>query len=83
MSPVVMGGVAALWIPQIFANIATNPAYVNRLISLMGKNQSRGLEATSTAAQLLVADVIYSMTDEEKNEMMSYLSNMATQQMGQ
>lgn len=83
VSPVVMGGVAALWIPQIFANIATNPAYVNRLISLMGKNQSRGLEATSTAAQLLVADVIYSMTDEEKNEMMSYLSNMATQQMGQ
>jgi hypothetical protein len=79
-APVLAAGAAALFIPQIFAKIATNPAYINRLIALTGK-KSQGVEATSVAAQLLVADVFYSMADEEKNEMMRYLSEVAKQGM--
>jgi hypothetical protein len=77
-APVLAAGAAALFIPQVFAKIATNPAYINRLIALTGK-KSQGVEATSVAAQLLVADVFYSMADEEKNEMMRYLSEVAKQ----
>ena len=79
-APVLAAGAAALFIPQVFAKIATNPAYINRLIALTGK-KSQGVEATSVAAQLLVADVFYSMADEEKNEMMRYLSEVAKQGM--
>lgn len=79
-APVLAAGAAALFIPQVFAKIATNPAYINRLIALTGK-KSQGVEATSVAAQLLVSDVFYSMTDEEKNEMMRYLSEVAKQGM--
>lgn len=79
-TPVLAGGAAALFIPHVFAKIVTNPAYVNRLIALNGKNVG-GVEAASVASQLLVADVFYSMTDEEKNEMISYLSEVAKQGM--
>lgn len=79
-APVLAAGAAALFIPQVFAKISTNPAYINRLIALTGK-KSQGVEATSVAAQLLVSDVFYSMTDEEKNEMMRYLSEVAKQGM--
>lgn len=77
-APVLAGGAAALFIPHVFSKIVTNPAYVNRLIALNGKNVG-GVEAASVAAQLLVSDVFYSMTDEEKNEMISYLSEVAKQ----
>ena len=58
-APVLAAGAAALFIPQVFTKIATNPAYINRLIALTGK-KSQGVEATSVAAQLLVSDVFYS-----------------------
>lgn len=79
-APVLLGGAAALFIPHVFSKIVTNPSYVNRLIALNGKNVG-GVEAASVAAQLLVADVFYSMADEEKNEMISYLSEVAKQGM--
>ena len=79
-APVLAGGAAALFIPHVFSKIVTNPSYVNRLIALNGKNVG-GVEAASVAAQLLVADVFYSMADEEKNEMISYLSEVAKQGM--
>jgi len=77
---VLAAGAAALFIPQIFAKIATNPAHINRLIALTGK-KSQGVEATSGAAQLLVSDVFYSRADEEKNEMMRYVSEVPKQGM--
>jgi len=79
-APVLLGGAAALFIPHVFSKIVTNPSYVNRLIALNGKNVG-GVEAASVAAQLLVADVFYSMADEEKNEMINYLSEVAKQGM--
>jgi hypothetical protein len=81
-APVIAAGAAALFIPQIFAKAVTNPSYVNRLIAL-AKKDFGGVEAASVASQLLVADIFYGMTDAEKNEMMAYLSGVATQQMGQ
>ena len=80
-APVIAAGAAALFLPQMFARIVTNPAYVNRLI-MMAKKDFGGAEKASVAAQLLAADVFYSLTDTEKNEMMLYLSNLAEEQMG-
>ena len=80
-APVIAAGAAALFLPQMFARIVTNPAYVNRLI-MMTKKDFGGAEKASVAAQLLAADVFYSLTDTEKNEMMLYLSNLAEEQMG-
>ena len=81
-APVIAAGATALFIPHMFAKIVTNPAYVNRLIAL-SKKDFRDLETASVAAQLLAADVFYSLTDAEKNEMMAYLSDVARQQMGE
>jgi len=80
-TPVIAAGAAALFIPQMFAKIATNPAHVNRLI-MMTKKDFGGAEKAAVAAQLLAADVFYSLTDTEKNEMMAYLSDVANQQLG-
>ena len=76
-NPIVLSGVAALFVPQIFANIVTNPKYVNRLIGLAGKKKSSGLEATNVAVQLLVSDVIQELSEESRKEMVEYLIAVA------
>ena len=74
--PVVLGGVAALFIPQVFAKIVTNPNYANRLL-LLTKSKAGDLGYLNTAAQLLVADVIDNITVSERDAMVEYLSKVA------
>lgn len=74
--PVVLGGVAALFIPQVFAKIVTNPSYANRLL-LLTKSKAGDLGYLNTAAQLLVADVIDNITVSERDAMVEYLSKVA------
>ena len=78
--PVVTAGVAALFVPQIFANIVTNPKYANRLLMLTKQN-SGAVDTVNIAVQLLVSDVINNLIDSEKDEMIRYLSTVAKEQM--
>ena len=78
--PVVTAGVAALFVPQIFANIITNPKYANRLLMLTKQN-SGAVDSVNVAVQLLVSDVINNLVDSEKDEMIRYLSVVAREQM--
>ena len=78
--PIVTAGVAALFVPQIFANIVTNAKYANRLLMLT-KQKSGAIDTVNIAVQLLVSDVINNMVDSEKDEMIKYLSVVAKEQM--
>jgi len=78
--PIVTAGVAALFVPQIFANIVTNAKYANRLLMLT-KQKSGATDTVNIAVQLLVSDVINNMVDSEKDEMIKYLSVVAKEQM--
>jgi len=77
VAPVVAAGVAALYIPQVLAKIATNPAFAQRLLEVNARN--KGLEYADVAVKLLISDVVDSMTDTEKNGMIDFLSNVASQ----
>jgi len=64
-----------LYVPQVFANVVTNPEYVKRLIDISESNGA--IESANVALQLLVADVLDNMTDAEKNGVVEYLTNVA------
>lgn len=75
LAPVVSAGAMALYVPQVFANVVTNPEYVKRLIDISESNGA--IESANVALQLLVADVLDNMTDAEKNGVVEYLTNVA------
>ncbi len=75
LGPVVSAGAMALYVPQVFANVVTNPEYVKRLIDI--SESSGAIQSTNVALQLLVADVLDNMTDTEKNGVVEYLTNIA------
>lgn len=75
LAPVVASAAAALYIPEVFARVSTNPMYVKRLIDISESNGA--IESANVALQLLVADVLDSMTDAEKNGVVEYLTNVA------
>jgi hypothetical protein len=75
LTPLVSAGALALYVPQVFANVVTNPEYVKRLINVSESNGA--IESANIAMQLLVADVLDNMTDVEKNGVVDYLTNIA------
>ena len=79
-APLIAAGAAALYVPQVFANIVTNPQYVNKLIMLTKKKTKDPIQ-TEIAIQAIVSDALDAMTDSEKADIMNYLSEQAQEQM--
>lgn len=78
-APLIAAGAAALYVPQVFANIVTNPQYVNKLIMLTKQGKKDPIK-TEIAIQAIVSDVLDAMTDAEKADIVDYLSQQAQEQ---
>lgn len=65
-------GAAALYIPNVFAKVVTNPQYVNKLITLLSAGGKASANA-ELALNIMVSEIIDEMSEGEREAAMQYV----------
>lgn len=73
-------GTAALYVPNVFAKIVTNPQYANKLI-MLAKTGQKDPYKTELALTFLLSDVIEGMTEQERQELTNYIGESSSEYM--
>tara|TARA_B100001939_G_scaffold333482_1_gene333486 strand:- start:56 stop:1345 length:1290 start_codon:yes stop_codon:yes gene_type:complete len=69
-----MVGAAALYVPNIFAKVVTNPQYVNKLIGLLSSGGKASANA-DLAVNIIVSEIIDEMSEGERQIAVQYIEN--------
>lgn len=69
-------GALALYVPNIFSKIVTNPQYVNRLIAIKKGGKEKAGTAMDVALNILVSEVIDEMSEQGRAEATKQLEQM-------
>ena len=65
-------GAAALYIPNVFAKVVTNPQYVNKLIAALSAG-GKARASADVAMNIMVSEIIDEMSEGEREMAMKYL----------
>jgi hypothetical protein len=69
-------GTLALYVPNVFSKIVTNPQYVNRLIAIKKSGKEKAGTAVDVALNILVSEVIDEMSEQGRAEAARQLEQM-------
>ena len=69
-------GALALYVPNIFSKIVTNPQYVNRLIAIKKSGKEKAGATMDVALNILVSEVIDEMSEQGRAEATRQLEQM-------
>ena len=73
-------GALALYVPNVFSKIVTNPQYVNRLIAIKKGGKEKAGAAADVALNILVSEVIDEMSEQGRAEATKQLEQMLLEQ---
>lgn len=73
-------GALALYVPNVFSKIVTNPQYVNRLIAIKKGGKEKSGAAMDVALNILVSEVIDEMSEQGRAEATKQLEQMLLEQ---
>jgi len=69
-------GALALYVPNVFSKIVTNPQYINRLIAIKKGGKEKAGTAMDVALNILVSEVIDEMSEQGRAEATRQLEQM-------
>jgi hypothetical protein len=69
-------GALALYVPNIFSKIVTNPQYVNRLIAIKKGGKEKAGAAADVALNILVSEVVDEMSEQGRAEAVKQLEQI-------
>jgi hypothetical protein len=73
-------GAFALYIPNVFSKIVTNPQYINRLITIKKTGKGKSGVSAEIALNILVSEVIDEMSEIERGEAIRHVEQMLLRQ---